>query len=140
MDEFTVRWNASTLNKLIGLTFKTNYNITIANLRNLQRLLDCSNFTPYQTKGVIIKRVRFLKRALKAKLDEQLEDEDIIIDYCRPDTPDPITDEIINNLQKYKQLNNREIEYLNSMVEDRLQFGVVQDKITELKDIVAKIE
>ena len=140
MDEITVRWNASTLNKLIGLTFKTNYNITIANLRNLQRLLDCSNLTPYQTKGVIIKRVRFLKRALKAKLDEQLEDEDIIIDYCRPDTPDPITDEIINNLQKYKQLNNREIEYLNSMVEDRLQFGVVQDKITELKDIVAKIE
>lgn len=140
MDEITTRWDASILNKLIGLAFKTNYNITTANLRNLQQLLNKSNFTHYQTKGVIIKRVNFLKKALKAKLDEQLEDEGLIINYCRPDTPDPITDEIINNLQKYKQLNNREIAFLNGMVEDRLKFGIIQTKINDLKDIIAKIE
>ena len=140
MDEITTRWDASILNKLIGLAFKTNYNITTANLRNLQQLLNKSNFTHYQTKGVIIKRVNFLKKALKAKLDEQLEDEGLIISYCRPDTPDPITDEIINNLQKYKQLNNREIAFLNGMVEDRLKFGIIQTKINDLKDIIAKIE
>ena len=67
MDEITTRWDASILNKLIGLAFKTNYNITTANLRNLQQLLNKSNFTHYQTKGVIIKRVNFLKKALKAK-------------------------------------------------------------------------
>ena len=125
MEEITVRWDTGTLNKMIGLVFKTNYNITTANLRNLQKLLNLSNFAPYQSKGIIMKRVRFLKKALLAKLDEQLEDEDIILNYCRPDTPDPLTDDIINSLQKYKQLNNREIQYLNNMVEDRLQYGVI---------------
>lgn len=140
MEEITVRWDTGTLNKMIGLVFKTNYNITTANLRNLQKLLNLSNFAPYQSKGVIMKRVRFLKKALLAKLDEQLEDEDIILNYCRPDTPDPLTDDIINSLQKYKQLNNREIQYLNNMVEDRLQYGAIQTHVTSLKDIICKIE
>ena len=102
MDEITIRWDAPILNKLIGLTFKTNYNITTANLRNLQKLLNRSNMTPYQNKGMIIKRVKFLKAALRAKLDEQLEDEDIIINYCRPDTPDPIISNLI--IEKFRCL------------------------------------
>ena len=140
MDEITIRWDAPILNKLIGLTFKTNYNITTANLRNLQKLLNRSNMTPYQNKGMIIKRIKFLKAALRAKLDEQLEDEDIIINYCRPDTPDPIVDDIINSIPKYKQLNNREIQMLNNMVNDRLQYGVINSKIISLKEIIARIE
>ena len=140
MEELTLRWDAGTLNKLIGLTFKTNYNITTANLRNLQKLLDSSNFSHYQTKGMIIKRVTFLKRALRAKLDEGFEDESIILNFCRPDTQDPIVDDIVNNLPKYKQLNNREILALNTMVEDRLRYGVIQSKAEEIKEIIAKIE
>ena len=100
-----MKWDIGILNKLIGLTFKKNMYITISVLRNLQKLLDRSDFSVYQSKNLIYKRVEFLKLALKAKLDEKLEDESLILTYCRSDIDDPVIEDIINNLPKYKQNN-----------------------------------
>ena len=139
MSDFTTRWDTATLNKFIGMIFKKSQNITMMNLRNMQRLINSSNFTPYQTKSVIMKRVGFIKKALYAKLDEGFEDDDIIINYCRSDTPDPVLDEIIINIPKYRLLNHREIKFLNKMIEDRLEFGIVQTKIDEMTDIIQQV-
>jgi len=140
MGELSIRWDSATLNKFIGLIFNGNVMITTMSLRNLQRLMNESNFSMYQNKGVIIKRVNFIKKALIAKLDEGLEDDEIVINYCRPDTSDPITEDIISNIPKYKKLNHREIKYLNDMVEDRLQFGIIQNRLEVMTDIIEKID
>ena len=135
-----MKWDIGILNKLIGLTFKKNMYITISVLRNLQKLLDRSDFSVYQSKNLIYKRVEFLKLALKAKLDEKLEDESLILTYCRSDIDDPVIEDIINNLPKYKQLNHQEIKFLISYIDDRLQFGIIQTYIEKMADIIEKIE
>jgi hypothetical protein len=139
-DKDVMKWDLGILNKLIGLTFKKNPYITTSNLRNLQRLINRCNFSLYQNKSAVIKRVEFLQRALSAKLDEKFEDESIILNYCRPDFDDPVFDDIINNLNKYKQLNHSEIQSLHKFVEDRLQFGIISNLVPELREIIDRIE
>ena len=135
-----MKWDIGILNKLIGLTFKKNMYITVSVLRNLQKLLDRSDFAIYQSKNLIYKRVEFLKTALKAKLDEKLEDESLVLTYCRSDIDDPVIEDIINNLPKYKQLNHQEIKFLIAYIDDRLQFGIIQTYIEKMADIIEKIE
>lgn len=133
------KWDIGILNKLIGYTFKKNMYITQSNLRNLQKLMDQSDFKIYMSKNIMYRRITFLKKALKAKLDEKLEDVDLIIQYCRSDIDDPITEDIINNLPKYTQLNHQEIKFLTEYINDRLQFGVLQSRKEELEIILEKI-
>lgn len=140
MEKISIHWESGTLNKMIGLAFKVNYNISITNLRNMQRLIEQSDFSKYTNKPQIIKRVQFLKKALEAKINLSIDDEALMLDHCRPDVPDPVIDEICNNLERYKQLNPKEIRYINDMVEDRLQFGIFQTNMDDLKDILDKIE
>lgn len=140
MDKLTLKWDAGILNKLIGLTYKKNQHITIFNLRNLQKLLYASDFSQYINKAMIIRRVDFLKRSLEARLDHKFTDESIIINYAMEDTDDDVTNEIVNNLPKYKQLNHNEIQYLNKMVEDRLRYGSLQTSLHEMQSIIEKVE
>lgn len=135
-----MKWDIGILNKLIGLTFKKNMYITVSVLRNLQKLLNQSDFSVYQNKGLILKRVQFLKKALQAKLDEKLEDESLILNFCRDDLDDPVVEDIINNLPKYRQLNHQEIKFLIAYIDDRLHFGVIQAHIEKMADLIEKIE
>lgn len=140
MDKMRLNWDVGLLNKMIGLTFKVNYNISVANLRNMQRLVEQCDFTQYQNKTQIMKRVKFLKNALYAKINMSIEDEALILDYCKPDIDDPVVTEIVNNIERYKQLNPREIRYVNEVIEDRLQFGTIQTSMDGIKAVIESIE
>lgn len=140
MDKMTLSWDVGLLNKMIGLTFKINYNISVTNLRNMQRLMEQCDFSQYQNKTQIMKRVHFLKKALQAKINLMIEDEALVLEHCRPDIEDPVTTEIINNLERYKQMNPKEIRYLNEVVEDRLQFGIIQTNLVDIKSVIEQIE
>lgn len=137
---FKSKWTIGLLNKLIGLAYKRNQHVSIFNLRNLQKLLDLSDFSEYMTKSVIIKRVEFLKRSLEARLDHKMVDEDLIVHYAAQDNDDDVIDVIVTNLQKYKDLKHHEVEYLNKMVEDRLTFGNLQNHLVEIERIIEKVD
>lgn len=139
MENMTFKWDIGILNKLIGLCYKKNQYITIFSLRNLQKLMNASDFSKYANKSQIIRRVDFIKRTLEAKLDHKFADDSIIINYASEDTDDPIISDIINNIPKYKNLSHSEITYLNDMVEDRLRYGVVQVFAERMTDIIERI-
>lgn len=140
MEKISMRLDIGILNKMIGMTYKKNQYITIFNLRNLQKLLNNLDLTTYQNKSVIIKRIDFLKRSLEARLDRKFQDESLIINYANEDVEDPVINDIINNLHKYKQLTHSEIVFINSMVEDRLKYGLLTNRLSELTDIIEKID
>lgn len=127
------KWNQGILNKLIGMCYKKSQLITIFNLRNLQKLMQSSDFSEYENKSQIIGRIRFIIRSLEGKLDKKYNSEDIIISYATEDTDnDLVFNDIINNLPKYKQsISQSEIKYLNNMIEDRLRFGLIATKYIE---------
>ena len=140
MSNITFKWDIGLLNKLVGMCYKRNQFITIFSLRNLQKLMNDSDFSKYANKSQIIRRVDFIKRTLEAKLDHKFADESIIINYASEDTDDPIVSDIINNIPKYKNLSHSEIDYLNKMIEDRLKYGIIQNHLLKMMDIIERVE
>lgn len=137
-----MRWDLSILNNFIGMIFKKNQYITVSSLRNLKTLMDRCDYTMYQNKSVVMKRIDFIRKALVAKLDNKMTDEGVIITFCRPDNgaPDPVFEDIVANLPKYKQLNHNEILFLNKFVEDRLQMGIIINHMQDMKTLIERVE
>ena len=135
-----MKWDISMLNKLIGYIFKRSKNITNLHLRNVQKLLLNCDYSSYSNRPVIMERVHFILQALDARLEQKYEDEGIILEYCTPDSPNPVVEEIVKNLDRYKSLNYREIEFVSKFVEDRLINGIFLNKIMSMKEIIEKVE
>lgn len=140
MEKIVMKLDIGLLNKFIGMVYKKNQYITIFNLRNLQKLVHNLDTSMYQNKSVIIKRLDFLTRSLEAKLDHKFQDETLIINYANEDVDDPVINDIIANLNKYKQLNHSEIQFVNRLVEDRLKYGAMKNRLDEMADIIEKVE
>ncbi|WP_409448504.1 hypothetical protein, partial [Escherichia coli] len=66
------KWDTGIINKLIGYSLKRNMYITIANLRNLLKLLDESDFKTYMSEAIMYTRITSLKNVLEGRLDEMI--------------------------------------------------------------------
>lgn len=133
-------WNIQLLNKIIGYVFKKSKNISRLQLRNVQKLFLSCDYTEYVARPVIMERINFILNSLDARLDKKFEDETIILEYCTPDNDDPVVDDIIKNLDKYKNLNFSEINFISKFIQDRLVNGIFVNKINDMKSIIEKVE
>lgn len=136
---FKIRWEVSILNKLIGYVFKSSRNITNLNLRNLQKLLMSCDYSDYENRPMITERVKFILTALDGRLEQKYEDEGILLEYCNQ-LNNPIVEEIMKNLDRYRSLNFKEIEFLTKFVEDRLINGIFMNRLSSMKDIIERME
>ena len=133
-------WNIQLLNKIIGYVFKKSKNISRLQLRNVQKLFLSCDYTEYVARPVIMERINFILNSLDARLDKKFEDETIILEYCTPDNDEPIVDDIIKNLDKYKNLNFNEINFISKFIQDRLINGIFVNKVNDMKSIIERIE
>lgn len=135
-----IPYSPNTLNSYIGYVFKNNVNITMADLRNLQKLIEMSDISIYNGKPKIKRRLEFLQKALEARLNKRFADEGIILNFCKPDIDDPYINEIINNVPAYKKLNYNEIQYITKDITDKLRYGIIQDHKERLVNVLEKID
>lgn len=133
-------WNVQLLNKIIGYVFKKTKNISNLQLRNVQKLLTSCDYTDYYNRPVIMDRINFILKALEARLENKFEDEGIILEYCTPDNSNPVIDEIIKNLDKYKNLNFNELNFISQFIQDRLTYGIFLNKAKDMKSIIERME
>lgn len=140
LELLNMKWEIPMLNKIIGYVFKRSKVITNLHLRNIQKLLLNCDYSNYINRPVIMERINFILKALEAKLEQKYEDEGIILEYCTPDVPSSVSDEIIKNLDKYKSLNYKEIEFIGKFIEDRLVNGIFVNRMQSMKEIIEKVE
>lgn len=133
-------WNVQLLNKIIGYVFKKTKNISNLQLRNVQKLLTTCDYTDYYNRPVIMDRINFILKALEARLENKFEDEGIILEYCTPDNSNPVIDEIVKNLDKYKNLNFNELNFISQFIQDRLTYGIFLNKAKNMKSIIERME
>lgn len=139
-DYIKLKWDIQLLNKIIGYIFKRTKNISNLQLRNVQKLFMSCDYSDYINRPVIMERVNFILNALNAKLDNKFEDEGIILEYCTPDNSNPIIDELLKNLDRYKNLNYNEINFISNFIQDRLTNGIFLNKAKDMKSIIEKME
>jgi hypothetical protein len=98
------------------------------------------DYTDYLNRPIIMDRIEFILKALEARLEKKLEDEGIILEYCTPDNSNPVIEEVVKNLDRYKNLNYSEIEFISTFVQDRLTNGIFLNKVKEMKTIIEMME
>ena len=97
----------------------------LINLRNLIYMLNPEHFVNDYEKT---KRIRFIKRAIDARLNENLSDPYMILSYVYGG----ILDDGVVNLDEFKGLTGAEINWVNNMVSEALKFSHVYVNVDTL--------
>lgn len=105
----------------------------LINLRNLVYMLNPEHFVNDYEKT---KRIRFIKRAIDARLNENLSDPYMILSYVYGG----ILDDGVINLDEFKGLTGAEINWVNNMVSEALKFSHVYVNVDTLLDICTRIK
>lgn len=138
--KIALKFDITMLNMLIGYLFKNSRQITRKALTNMKKLFDIIDERVYEGNDKLEARFYFIKRALKAKLELGMENENVIINFCRSDSHDEEIEEIIKNLEIYKKINYEEINYINKAVRDRLQYCYLFNYKDKLYDTIERLD
>jgi hypothetical protein len=120
--KIALKFDITMLNMFIGYLFKDSKQVNRKALTNMKKLFDVIDERAYEVNDKMEARFAFIKRGLKAKLELGMENENVMINYCRSDSGNVANDEIIKSLQAYKKINYDEIKYINRAIADRLRY------------------
>jgi hypothetical protein len=120
--KIALKFDITMLNMLIGYLFKDSRQITRKALTNMKKLFDVIDERAYEGNEKLEARFYFIQRALKGRLELGMENENVMINFCRSDSNDNENGEIIKALPAYKKINYDEIRYINKAIADRLQY------------------
>ena len=137
-----LKFDISMLNMFIGYIFTPKRQVTKKALSNMKKLFDVLDERAYEGNEKMEARIHFIKRALHAKLIEGMENENIIINYCRSDSDsqNKEIDEIINNLDHYRKINYNEIQFINKAIQERLKYFFIFHYKDELYELIERID
>ncbi len=132
-----MRLDISTLNALIGLTFKKSAQITRKSLTNLQKLMDIIDDRLYSNREDLSDRFDLIKVLLEARLTEGIENDGLLIEYC---ATSGTSEDLINLIPIYARLSYSDITGLNKAISERLNFAYIYLYREEFEDILVRIE
>lgn len=125
------KFSKQVLDMFIGYVFCGDPSISRLNLNNLRKLISITNMRTYELDKVMYARMQFLQDALKGKLDNGINNYDILKTFCARENS-PECDMILNNIDQYTKLSFDEIKWISTAVSDRLQYSF----IVYYKDII----
>lgn len=135
-----LKFDLSMLNMFIGFVFKRSSHVTRKSLTNMKKLFDIIDERIYVGNDNLYERITFIRKALYARVVLNMENEDVIINYCRKDNEDNIVNEIIQNIPIYSRLNFEEIKFINKAVFDRLQYFHILRYKDELYETIERLD
>lgn len=139
-EKIALKFDLTMLNMLVGYLFKDSKQITRKALTNMKKLFDILDERVYEGNDKLNARFNFIQRALKAKLELGMENENVMINFCRSDSKDPENEEIINSLPAYKRINYDEIRYINKAITDRLQYSYLYNYKDQIYDAIERLD
>ena len=110
--------------------------VRMEHLVNLRKLISIIDYSCYENDPEKVKRVNFLQKALQARLDDNINDRDIILTYVNGGLSYPIDFLDYNKIDMSKD----EILYVHKLVSETLQYQFVYNKLDDIQDICTQIK
>lgn len=140
LQKLPFQFNITMLNSFIGYLFKQSRQITRKSMTNMKRIFDIIDERPFENNAKMAARVQFIRRALQARLVNGMENEDIMINFCRSDNSDPDNEEIIASIERYKKINYEEIKFINNAIQDRLKYAYMLRYAPRIYELADRLE
>lgn len=138
--KIALKIDVSMLNMIIGSLFKQSRQVNRKSLSNIRKLFNIIDETIYLGNDAITTRLHFIHRALDARLDSNMENEDVIINFCREGDNSEEVENIIRGLPAYKKISYDELKSINKMVADRINFSYLHIYKDRLYNAIEKLD
>lgn len=125
-----------TLNILCRYILQEPRVIRMEHLVNLRKLLNSINISTYENDPELLKRYNFLFKALEARLDNNITDRDLILNYINGGIDYKIDFLDYNNLV----ISKNDVQYCHKIVEDTLKYSFVYDIIDPLQEYITEFQ
>lgn len=130
-------FDISTLNSLVGLSYKKSAQVSRRSLANLRDLINRLDLTQYRTREDFIQRFQMIELLLDARLTDGIDNDGILKECCIQGGVDA---EIVDKLPMYSRLSYNDVLGLNKKVEERLKYAYIYPYLDEMKDLISKLE
>lgn len=121
---------------LCKYVLQNNSILRMEHLVNLRKLLSIIDYSTYENDPEKTKRVNFLLKALEARLDNNINDRDIILTYINGGLSYPIDFLDYNRLN----LSKDEILYIHNLVSETLQYQFIYNSIDDIQDVCTRFK
>lgn len=138
-DKIPIKFSIDTMNMIIAYIISDSDYITRGSLTNIRKLFRILDERVYEQDYQLIARFRFIKRALRARLDDYIDNPTVVLEYCRSNKYADVDDEIIEDVANLK-LKATEIKYISSMVSDKLQYAFYFKYKDNLSSLLERLE
>ena len=110
--------------------------VRMEHLVNLRKLINVIDYSTYENDPEKVKRINFIRKALQARLDDNINDRDIILTYVNGGLSYPIDFLDYNKID----MSRDEIAYVHKLASETLQYQFVYGKIDDIQDICTQIK
>lgn len=110
--------------------------VRMEHLVNLRKLISIIDYSTYENDPEKVKRVNFIRKGLEARLENNINDRDIILTYVNGGLSYPIDFLNYNRLD----LSKDEIVYIHNLVSETLQYQFIYNKIDDIQDVCTRFK
>lgn len=123
-------FDINVLELMCSYVLSENAHITRSHLINMRNLFDTIDLTIYENDQEKLKRIRFIRRGLTARLVENLRNPVLILTYINGGIVDGDLD-----IDQFAQMSNPELAFINETVSGALRCTFIENDIHKIMDI-----
>lgn len=124
------------LDILCNMVLSRNKSVRRAQLMNITKLLDIIDPAKYINDPVKMEKYNFIRKGIEARLGLNIADPYLIMQHINGGV---ITDDIVD-LDHYKEIPTSEVDFMNNMVSETLQYATVYNAVDKMMDICTKFK
>ena len=110
--------------------------LRMEHLVNLRKLMSIIDYSTYENDPEKVKRVNFILKALEARLDENIQDQEIILNYINGGLTFQVDFLDYDNMY----LSKDEILYIHKLISETLEYQFIYTSIDQIQEICARFK
>lgn len=137
VNKIDVNFDLTSLNLMCFYALSQNLSVKRSHLINLRNLFEIIDLDIYKSDPEKLKRIRFIKKALEARLEKNLRLPEIIIKYVNDGFMDENTLDI--NYEDFI-LSSEELAWVNGTVSETLKYSFIYNDVDEFIDLLTRFK
>lgn len=121
---------------LCRYTLQSGAFIRMEHLVNLRKLINIIDYSSYENDPEKVKRMKFIFKVLEARLDNNINDRDVILTYVNGGLTFPIDFLDYNRID----LSKDEIIFVHNLISETLQYQFIYNSIDSIQDICTRFK
>lgn len=134
-----VNFDINTLVLMCSYVLTDNKHIRRAHLINMRNLFEMLDLNIYKADPTRMKYINFIKKALQAKLEENINNPAVIIKYINGGIVEDNEENVID-IEEFITLSTSELEWISKTISEALKYSYIYNDVDELYDMLVRFK